>query len=103
MSLLQPGKSVMLKTLFLNKPYSAKVIEVDQYGVWVEAVDMTGMIQREAAGTGSAAIPQGGQFLSGYPLLYVPFSQIQWMGGQKSQAHTSSQIHGGSFGRSPSV
>jgi hypothetical protein len=80
---LQVGKAVMLKASFLTKPYAAKVVEVDHYGVWVEAVEMMGMMQREAAGVGAAAVPQSGRFLSGYPLLYVPFSQIQWMGSQK--------------------
>jgi len=80
---LQPGKSVMLKTLFLSKPYSAKVVEVDQHGLWVEAVEMIAMMQREAGGAGAASVPQSARFLSGYPLLYVPFSRIQWMGGQK--------------------
>jgi hypothetical protein len=80
---LQPGKSVMLKTSFLSKPYSAKVVEVDHYGLWVEAVEMMGMMQREASGVGPKSVPAEAQFLRGYPLLYVPFSQIQWMGGQK--------------------
>ena len=80
---LEPGKSVMLKTSFLAKPYSAKVMEVDHHGIWIEAVELTAMIQREAAGVGHKAVPTEAQFLNGYPLLYVPFSQIQWMGGRK--------------------
>jgi hypothetical protein len=79
------GRSVMLKTAFLNQAFSAKIVEEESgVGIWIDAVELVGKIQREASGVGSKAVPPEAQFLRGYPFLFVPFSQIQWFGGQQS-------------------
>jgi hypothetical protein len=75
----QVGKQVMVKVAFLDTPCSAKITEVDHSGIWIEALEMASTIQRVAAKVGPNAVPPDKQFLKGFPVLFVPFVQIQWL------------------------
>ena len=74
------GNLLTLKVSFLKEPQSAKAISSNSGGIWIESPDLAAAIQGAAAGDGHAAVPLEGQFTNTTnPLLFVPFSQIEWM------------------------
>ena len=79
-------KQVMLKVVFLEKPCGAKITSVADGGIWVEG-EITGAIQRAAAGWEPAVVPQDKRFLESFPLLFVPLQQIQWLAFGKQAEH----------------
>jgi hypothetical protein len=71
---------VTLKVSFLTEPHSAKAVASNSGGIWIESLELAGAIQRAAAGVGHKAVPEEKRFVkSAHPLLFVPFSQIEWM------------------------
>lgn len=79
---LQENKAYMLKTAFLESAFQASVLTIEPSGVWVKSPEMTSLIHREAAGLGvGASVPASKEFLRAFPKLFVPFHQIQWIGG----------------------
>jgi hypothetical protein len=77
------GNLLTLKVLFLKEPHSAKAISSNSGGIWIESLDLAASIQRAAPAVGHAAVPPEDQFTKATeatnPLLFVPFSQIEWM------------------------
>ncbi len=78
------GRPQMLKVTFLKEPASIKGVQFTNGGIWFESLELGSKIQREAAGTGPAAIPQDKRFLNGFPLMFVPFSQVEWLAADQS-------------------
>jgi hypothetical protein len=74
------GNVLTLKVSFLKEPQSAKAITSNSGGIWIESLDLAAAIQGAAAGVSHAAVPPEGQFTNTTnPLVFVPFSQIEWM------------------------
>jgi hypothetical protein len=62
------GKSVVLKTEFLSRPISAFLMDSSfSGGFWFESEEL------------NAHIPESGGLPEGRRLLFVPFSQIEWV------------------------
>jgi hypothetical protein len=74
------GNLLTLKVSFLKEPQSATAISSNSGGIWTESLDLAAAIQRTGAGVGHAAVPPEEKFTNTTnPLLFVPFSQIEWM------------------------
>jgi hypothetical protein len=70
---------MMFKVSFLKEPHSGTIAKAISHGLWINSLEITSQIQRVAAGVGHQAIPQDKQFLNGLPVIFVPFSQIEWI------------------------
>jgi hypothetical protein len=69
----------MVKVTFLKEPHSGKALLSTPSGIWIESLELGGAIQRAIAGVGSAAVPANKQFLEGRKVLFLPFTQIEWI------------------------
>jgi hypothetical protein len=70
---------VTLKVTFLKQPHSGVAVAMNAGGVWFDSLDLAGAIQRELAGVGHEAIPQEKRFVKHRKMMFVPFSQIEWI------------------------
>jgi hypothetical protein len=73
------GHAVMLKVTFLKQPQSGVAATMTSGGVWFDSLELASAVQRELSGVGPKAVPPEKQFLKNRKLMFVPFSQIEWI------------------------
>jgi len=70
---------LLIKVTFLKEPCSGRALKSNQGGMWIDALELAGAIQRAAAGVGPASVPPNKQFMKSRSVLFVPFTQIEWI------------------------
>ncbi len=70
---------LLIKVTFLKEPCSGRALKSNSGGVWIDALELAGAIQRAAAADGGAAVPQNKQIMQNRTTVFIPFTQIEWI------------------------
>ena len=80
------GKTAMVKFSYLERPCSAKVVAFDNEGLCLEGGDIMVLIEQAASGPKKTwySGPAGTEVHTRFPLLFLPFAQVQWLAAPKA-------------------